>query len=394
MPEENTQIVMQDGIELTIEDSVLTKVSFPGGEKNNLIEINLSAHEITEIGDCVFDSCRYLEKITWPMNLSRIGKAAFKGCERLTGSLPKELTQVGMSAFCYCYTLTGPLPAGLTQVEAFAFYYCDSLTGSLPAGLTQAGKSAFTNCIDLTGALPPGLTQIKEATFAGCSSLIGPLPPALTQVGMHAFSGCHSLTGPLPSGLTQVEPAAFKDCVGLEGLVTLSSNDIGLKGLLTLPPKSIFNINPLKGCTQLTFKASLRFPITHPTSPSGLPTYSKHLSPGERKAHKQLVVLMLLIANKTRALQAADKPLPLPPLSDEMCFSVLYWAQQELATGTVQNTQQEALADLNACREQLLTQGYPSFFTSPTEETASSGADATLASASASAPAPAPNMRK
>lgn len=87
---------------------------------------------ITEIDDGLFSSTNnlYVEKISLPASVTKIGKLAFSSCENLT-----ELV----------------IPQGVTEIRSFTFAGCINLKSvTLPGGITAIGDSAFSDCTALT----------------------------------------------------------------------------------------------------------------------------------------------------------------------------------------------------------------------------------------------------
>ena len=69
--------------------------------------IDLSATQITEIGNSAFYGCTSLESITLPEGLTTIGNNAFTNCTSLeTVTLPRTVTEIASSAFWGCTNLT------------------------------------------------------------------------------------------------------------------------------------------------------------------------------------------------------------------------------------------------------------------------------------------------
>ena len=83
------------------------EVGYYNGSASELeIPAKINGKKVTSLGDRVFASARYLEKITIPGNVKRIGTETFTGCVNLhTVELTKGLESIGESAFSGCSAL-------------------------------------------------------------------------------------------------------------------------------------------------------------------------------------------------------------------------------------------------------------------------------------------------
>ena len=90
---------------------------------------------IEEIGDMAF-ACTYgldmwnrLKSIVLPKKLKKLGKEAFRECERLESvQMPDSLTEIGIEAFAWCHNLKEiSIPRTVTMIGASAFHECYGL---------------------------------------------------------------------------------------------------------------------------------------------------------------------------------------------------------------------------------------------------------------------------
>ena len=73
----------------------------------NILDINLSNTNVTEIKDNTFSHASSLSYITFPTSLERIGEEAFLECESLIcANFPDSLTEVGVRAFKGCTSIS------------------------------------------------------------------------------------------------------------------------------------------------------------------------------------------------------------------------------------------------------------------------------------------------
>ncbi len=177
---------------------------------------------ITAIDYNAFRGCDKLSgSLTIPEGVITIGNDAFVFCRLLRGKLilPESLRSIGRNAFKECY-LTGnlTLPSNLESIGAGAFG-SNTFTGrlTLPNSLKTLESGAFSHNPYLTGdiTIPSSITEINPVLFEGCSGLDGALilHDNITKISDRAFSGC-GFRGELilPENLTVIENSAFENC--------------------------------------------------------------------------------------------------------------------------------------------------------------------------------------
>ena len=126
-----------------------------------------------EIGDFALTNARYLEQITIPAGVTRIGESAFEECRSL-----ESVTFAGTA---------------LRDIDDWAFYNCHSLKKiDLPEGVTSIGKAAFFDC-----------SYLKEIT----------LPSTMQTIADNAFSQCQKVSKITVNAMIPpiVEPKTFED---------------------------------------------------------------------------------------------------------------------------------------------------------------------------------------
>ncbi len=142
---EPVEVELKIGPDSNLEDEILASGNQPGNinflkiegkldEKDfrlmrnymhNLVALDLSGTDVTEIPEFTFTQKKYLLSVKLPANLQVIGQRAFSGCYRLSGTLL--------------------LPETLTTIEYGAFTGCDNLKKVIITGntLTVIGDSIF-----------------------------------------------------------------------------------------------------------------------------------------------------------------------------------------------------------------------------------------------------------
>ncbi len=231
---------------------------------------------VSEVGDYSFWDIYYLEFISLPNTLKRIGSGAFvgtginsiyfpeglsyigheafQGCRNLTSVIiPKSVVSIGSNPFGGCesiefmgvendnnrydsrencnaiiHTSTNTLlsgckntviPNSVTSIGEVAFYRCSGLTSvNIPNSVTSIGRSAFDECIGLTTlTIGNSVTSIGECAFQACIGLTSvTIPNSVTSIGDNAFGGCSGLTSVnIPNSVTSIGYSAFIGCSGL-----------------------------------------------------------------------------------------------------------------------------------------------------------------------------------
>lgn len=227
-----------------------------------LEELSLPAG-LKRIGDYAFDCCYYFTgNLVLPPDLKHIGDYAFRGCKKFTGDLilPQGLEYIGENAFYFCSRFEGDLeiPNKIKKIEDGSFQGCSGMNGKLvlPDTLDSIGSNAFDGC-EFTGELNLGkIKNIGDSAFSGCKftgTLI--LPETLTEISAKAFFNCEKLERLVFSeGLVSIGSAAFSYCMeltgdlllprGLKNIYRHAFNEcIGLNGTLRIPG-SVETIEP------------------------------------------------------------------------------------------------------------------------------------------------------
>ncbi len=263
-----TSLVVQNGV-TSIGSSAFDGDFLPEGIRYGIRTVSLP-ESVTEIGDCAFYHCVYLETVSFsgvsqlerigssafygcasllsirlPEGLSDLGEAAFEDCTALTAvTVPgtvKTLTEtfagctalsqvllgegvedIGYGTFSHCEALTGlPLPTTIRRIGEYAFWYSGLMELVVPISVTELGEGAFGKCTDLRSlVLGSPMSLVPDRLCYGNIAMEHlSLPAGVVQIGSEAFRDCRSIRElTLPEGVREVGDAAFYGCSGAESL--------------------------------------------------------------------------------------------------------------------------------------------------------------------------------
>ncbi len=140
-----------------------------------------------------FFSCKSLERVTLPPNITSIGTRAFAMCESLKSiDIPESVVKIKRGAFCGCKSLEKVvLPAGLQIIENEAFNGCTSLVEIIiPESVRQIGEGGEEYYDDLDRVLggvvfnqSVGYYRGTERWFSWAKDIIPAALPNLTIKG-------------------------------------------------------------------------------------------------------------------------------------------------------------------------------------------------------------------
>ena len=190
-------------------------------------------NSIVRIGECAFEGCMDLTRLTLGNSVAEIGDYAFADCNGFRGNLilPNSLRTIGDSAFYWCgFSGELVLSNSLTEI-GYAAFFANDFTGDLviPNSVITIGDWAFSDCL-FSGSLTLGssLRVIGEGAFSGCEGFTGALtiPDSVELIGYCAFNRCHGFTGNsliLGNAITTIDEGAFSDC-GFTGDLVIPSS--------------------------------------------------------------------------------------------------------------------------------------------------------------------------
>lgn len=175
-----------------LDDSSITEIEIPAED---------AGKPVTEICDQAFQGAKYLEKITLPASLQKIGEGAFNGCTALKSiAIPESVTSVGMACFEGCTALatvtlpnTTTLFVDSTAFDGTAVY---SAAENWSDGAFYIGKHLIASNSDAKKAVAvrEGTIQIMSLAFYGKSEITSvSFPSSLKKIGGNAFGKCPAL---------------------------------------------------------------------------------------------------------------------------------------------------------------------------------------------------------
>lgn len=223
---------------------------------------------VTEIPAYLFYNNASITLMTLP-KVERIGKAAFRGCSKLTTlNLGNTLTTVGDEAFYGCSNVTKlTFPNSTQSIGASAFYNCSSVTEvTVGSGLRTIGAYGFYGCKSFTALiLPNDFATMGESAFEGCTKLtVAKLGESIDAVPAKAFMNCTSLSEMIvPKTAISIGNQAFYNDSGLatitmnEGLQTIGNevfwNNSGIIRFTIPGTVTSIGTNSFYGCTNVSY---------------------------------------------------------------------------------------------------------------------------------------------
>ena len=201
---------------------------------------------VSRIGEAAFYGCDDLTRITLPENLTQIYREAFENCSGLTTlTIPTNVTSIGDRAYSGCTLdsvfFEGDAPSlgssSLGNTSGKTVYYLDGKTGFSTPTWHGYTAEAYTNLfefivvneeIEITDyptsptnavVIPAQIvgkpvTIIDDNAFNACNMLSVTLPSSVKTISHYAFAQCDFTTITIPSSVTSLAADAF----------TLSSN--------------------------------------------------------------------------------------------------------------------------------------------------------------------------
>lgn len=179
--------------------------------------------KITEIPDKGFAGCYNLMSLVVNSNLSRIGRTAFYGCERLNFSEISfsKITYIGPGAFgCANITeLNIPLFSSVLESTFAPFYYSH-------AGWAYSEIKNYAKIESFFGEKCTGFVD----TFEGCSKLKTVFSPSVSYISSKVFQNCSVLSEiDLPNLKNISANYNFQSCkalsfIGFSSLITINGS--------------------------------------------------------------------------------------------------------------------------------------------------------------------------
>ncbi len=175
-------------VSLTIPDTVTTVEASAFAWCNSLSEVKLGAG-IEGISDNVFSGTTSLKTITFPANITYIGKNAFYESGLESVDIPSTVTSVGEYAFANCHNLRkAELGSGLTYVAEGTFYNSELETVKIGENIKSLGLFSFSRNDFKEITIPDTVVELEYGVFLNCQELgTVNLPDDLEKIGGHCF---------------------------------------------------------------------------------------------------------------------------------------------------------------------------------------------------------------
>ena len=158
-----------------------------------------------------------------PFGAHRIDDDVFSDCPYESISLPDSVVELGNCLFENSKVLQKvKLPSGLTELPPYLFSGCSALTKvNMPSAVSSFPEGLFKNCESLP-EIPfrAGITVLPESVFEGCSSIKSlVIPPTVRRIESRAAAGCTSLESIVfPSSIEYLAPDAFEGCTSIRNI--------------------------------------------------------------------------------------------------------------------------------------------------------------------------------
>ncbi len=189
---------------------------------------------ISDIRDGAFMNCLSLENITLPDTVKVLSGGIFSGCISLSEiAISDEIEVIGRNAFQGCSALTGVsfgADSKLTSIDAYAFKNSGIESFTLPLSVESVAVGVFEDCVSLKefnftlpkrGELAPEGFVISEYAFKNTSLESISIPDYVIAIEAYAFEGVESLAAVSfgeESALVSIGTRAFADCANLRSI--------------------------------------------------------------------------------------------------------------------------------------------------------------------------------
>ncbi len=217
-------------------DSFYMVTGYFGNAREYIIPPIYDGLRVIGIQESAFKNNTWLQKITVPTNIEKIGASAFEGCTALTEfTIPKSVTKIEPSTFEGCTSLASIRIHGkIEKVGEKAFAGCSALADvTVEDGVGNIGANAFSDCTMLVKVIiGNNVGNIGDEAFINCTSLrtltIG---NKVGLIGKSAFYKCTSLSAvTIGTDIGNIGESAFAECTALLSVkIGEGSADIGEK---------------------------------------------------------------------------------------------------------------------------------------------------------------------
>ncbi len=174
-------------------------------------------YQVEAIGDYCFRNAKYLQEITIPTTVRRIGAEAFEYTDKLFSlTIPETVTEVGWLTFARSGLKEVLIPASSSNWGfgdgLASFQECSNLVkATFAPGTTRVQDRIFFGCDALrTIIIPDEVTEIGDGALAGCEALTElRLPASLQAMGDRMLRGCPIRELEVPAGVREVSPSCL-----------------------------------------------------------------------------------------------------------------------------------------------------------------------------------------
>lgn len=144
---------------------------------------------------CHFSGMRYLKKIEFGAEITKLPTYAFNGCTNLErADFTGKISEIPQSAFGNCNGLKSVDLSSAVTIGSNAFQSCFRLKSVTTPLLTEIqGSYAFGNCHSIKSFNAPLLTAMGNQSFYYCSGLKTFEAPMLAEIGSGEFYSCFAL---------------------------------------------------------------------------------------------------------------------------------------------------------------------------------------------------------
>lgn len=181
---------------------------------------------IATIGRGTFSGSGLVELVL-PDTIKEVGTAAFSSCESLAAvTLGNGIQGISDSMFANTSSLKNiTFPANVTYIGRYAFQNSGLESVVIPDTVVSIEIYAFSNCKSLkTASIGNGLTYIAEGVFRNTGLENITIGNNVKKLDLFAFEKNASLKEVvIPNNVTEIEYAAFKSCTNLEKITIPST---------------------------------------------------------------------------------------------------------------------------------------------------------------------------
>ena len=172
--------------------------------------------EIADIGDYAFNGLYYVESVTIPEGVTRVGKNSFASCNALKElSLPGSLRRIGSYAFSSCKNLTSFVVPSKVDTLTGDIINNSTKIASLEVRPGNTRYDSRDNCNAI-------IDKTTNYLIRGCANTI--IPDGIERIGMSAFMTDDSIrTVTLPASIEVIDMMAFYGCTHLTTMTCLAT---------------------------------------------------------------------------------------------------------------------------------------------------------------------------